>query len=57
MHELNLEGLLTAAESETIRLQVPAVVGILEQKRITWMIGVERLSKEETCNGFMGTII
>ncbi|MBK4767445.1 hypothetical protein CU026_1858 [Enterococcus faecium] len=49
--------MLTAAESETIRLQVPAVVGILEQKRITWMIGVERLSKEETCNGFMGTII
>ncbi|OJG33485.1 hypothetical protein RV00_GL001041 [Enterococcus devriesei] len=44
-------------ESETTPLPVLADVGILEQKRITWMIGVERLSKGGTCSGFMGTII
>lgn len=44
-------------ELRIIQRQGQADVGTSEQKRIIWMIGVERLSKEETCNGFMGTII
>ena len=44
-------------ELRIIQRQGQADVGTSEQKLIIWIVGVGHLSKEETCNGFMGTII